>query len=182
MTKRIFVGIELPLVVKDYLKSIQQPEVRWIKWLKPDNFHITLSFLGEIAEPETEKAKNILAAVAGETLPFKLDLGVIRGEHDMLWVLPRETWKISDLQSKLKIRLKQAGVGKREKRHYFPHVLLAKSKTGRRMDWQAQNFQPQEFPVTQINLYESRLTPGTATHILLQTFPLTENPQEPDES
>lgn len=52
---RTFLAIELPQKVKDSLQSQfeklyqQYPDIRWVS---PENFHVTLYFLGEIDSPE----------------------------------------------------------------------------------------------------------------------------------
>jgi 2'-5' RNA ligase len=170
--KRIFVSIDLPPSIIDYLKTIQNHNVYWIKWMPAKNLHITLNFLGDLGKAEIEDAKQILADTVPYYQPFVLRLSGTRSERDMLWLVPEESDMLRDLQSELKNKLKNSRLGKRERRSYIPHVLLAKSKTGRNMIWQPKQFTPMEFAVDKINLYESRLTPGAATHILIQSFPL----------
>lgn len=172
MTKRIFVSIDLPTAVKDYLGSVQNRQIYWIKWMTPKNFHITISFLGDLERQEIEEAAMVLQDAASSYQPFHLSLSGTRSERDMLWVVPEHQELLTDLQTDLRLKLKERHLGKREKRHFAPHILLGKSKTGRRMSWEPENFQAQEFLVTSVNLYESQLTPGLATHILLKSFTL----------
>ena len=174
-TKRIFTSIELPGPVKKGLKTIERKDIYWIKWMDPKNFHITMNFLGDLGGEEIETAKQVLAEVAREYTSFNLSVREFRGEQDMLWALPEKNETLIKLQWDLRLRLKNAGVGKRERYSYVPHVLLAKSKTGRRMTWLPKDFDPLEFKVDRINLYESQLTPGVATHSLIESFPLNES-------
>lgn len=173
MTKRIFTSIDLPQSVKDYLQSLQNRGVYWIKWMPPANYHITLNFLGDLREEEIEAAKQVMGEVAADFAPFTLALAVCRGERDMLWVVSQKSEMLDRIQWQMRTELKKAGVGKTERRGYVPHVLLGKSKTGRHMSWLPKKFEPQEFVVDRINLYESVLTPGAATHTLIQGFALT---------
>lgn len=175
-TKRCFVSIDLPKAVKDYLTSQQTPGIYWIQWMKPGNMHITLNFLGDLNGPEIENAKKIISSVASQWSNFFVRLGRVRQERDMLWIMPGESKEIEALQEELRGQLKHSRLGKRERRSYQPHILLAKSKTGRFMKWRPENFQPVEFEVRAINLYESELTPGAATHRLIQSFALGGNP------
>jgi len=173
LTKRVFIAVDLPENVKAILKNIQKPEVRWIKWMKPDNFHITLIFLGDVDEEQIDAAKKILAETISFTEPFSLKLGQLHKERDMLWFLPEDNFELLNLQSHLQSTFRKERLAKRERRHYSPHVLLGKSKTGRAMENNVTNeFQPFDFRIERINLYESELTPGAATHILLESFPL----------
>jgi 2'-5' RNA ligase len=172
--KRLFVSIDLPQFIKDHLKRSSQPGVYWIKWMNPGNLHITLSFLGDLKPGQIETAKRVLAEVVPRFAPFSIKLDKVVGERDMLWLEPDNPEKLIELQTELKNSLKQERLGKREKWSYTPHVLWAKSKTGRRMTWQPQNFVGQEFTAEKVNLYESQLTPGAATHTLLASWPLSE--------
>lgn len=170
--KRIFVSIDLPDFAKSVLSAARREDIRWIKWMKTANLHITLNFLGELRENEILKAEEAISEVVPYHKPFTLKFSHLRGERDMLWLLPEESRELSDLQSELQQKLREARVGKRERREYIPHILLAKSKTGRLMEWQPENFEGFEFEVRDIHLYESQLTPGAATHTLIKSFPL----------
>lgn len=141
--------------------------------MKPDNFHITLIFFGDINEEQIKKTKQILSETVLLTDAFELKLGRPLPERDMLWFLPEENVRLLNLQSDLQRIFRGARLAKRERKRYAPHILLAKSKTGRPMEDNVTNdFVPMEFRVEKINLYESRLTPGAATHILIESFSL----------
>ena len=170
MDKRIFVSVALPKAVKAYLKNLQQTEVRWIRWMKPENLHITLNFLGYLQEPEIAEVKEILVATVPGFAPFRLRLSALRPERDMLWLSPEESRPLLELHEELKNRFAEVRLGKRERREYHPHILLARSATGRKMTWQPQNFEPQEFQAESVGLYESELRPKGAIHTLLQSF------------
>ncbi len=174
MHKRIFISIDLPKAIQAYFQSLQKPDIYWIKWMKPQNLHITLNFLGELKPREIEEAKLVIAGVAPTYRPFPIKLGLLKQERDMLWVMPEDPVAISEIQNELKFRLKHARLGKTERRGYQPHILFCKSKTGRRMTWKPQHFKPVEFMAERVNLYESELTPGAATHRLIQSFALNQ--------
>lgn len=172
-TKRCFVSIDLPSGVKKYLSDLQNKGIYWIKWMRPQNMHMTLNFLGDLYPEDIERAKKILTEISAEFQPFAVSLNKIRQERDMLWIMPSQSHEIDEIQDALKDSLKHSRLGKRERRSYQPHVLLGKSKTGRFMKWTPDNFKPVEFQVDRINLYESELTPGAATHTLIQSFALS---------
>ena len=171
--KRIFVSIDLPRNVKDYLGSLVRRDIYWIKWMNPKNFHITLSFLGDLDVSRIASTEAILREVAQICKPFTLRLTELKTSQDMLWLLPEKEPTLDDLHDELKDKLRGARIGKSERRSYMPHILLAKSKTGRRMQQVIENFQPIEFDVKDIHLYESELTPGAATHRLIESFSLS---------
>jgi len=174
MTKRVFVSIDLPSEVKAQLKYLQRPEIRPVKWMKPDNFHITLNFLGELNESQIQEATKILEYVSNLGERFVLKLVAFQAERDMLWLIPENHAKLFELQGVLKDRFEDIKLGKRERRGYSPHILFAKTKTGRRFEWEMDNFQALSYAVDRVNLYESRLTPESATHILIKSFPFSD--------
>ena len=172
MNKRIFTSIDLTHKIKQDISSLQNKGIYWIKWSPPENFHITLNFLGDLNDDEIAVVKQVMAEVCGAFGPFRLDLSSLRGQQDMLWLVAGQSDGLDKLQWLLRTEFKKAGVGKTERRGYVPHVLIAKSKTGRHMSHIPEKFSPIELPVDRINLYESKLTPGAATHILIQSYPL----------
>lgn len=169
---RCFVSINLPPKIKDYLTRLQRPDIYWIKWMKPGNYHITLNFLGDLNAARINAAREVLTEVSAFHKPFTLNLSRLETSRDMLWLLPDEAPTLTELQDELKDKLHDARIDKRERRSYMPHILLAKSKTGRNMRQVIKNFEPQEFEVDKIHLYESELTPGAATHRLIESFVL----------
>ncbi|OGE79253.1 MAG: 2'-5' RNA ligase [Candidatus Doudnabacteria bacterium RIFCSPHIGHO2_01_FULL_46_14] len=172
MTSRCFVSIDLPNSVKEYLGRLAHHDIYWIKWANPKNFHITLNFLGELKPERIEEARLVLKQVAALYQPFNIKLAEVEPSRDMLWLLPEDNETLASLQDELKDKLKGARLGKRERRSYMPHILLARSKTGRNMRPVIENFSQKEFVADKINLYESELTPGSATHRLIESFPL----------
>ena len=172
-TKRIFTSIDLPPGVKNYLQGLQNPQIRWIKWMSPDNFHITLNFLGDLDQSEIETAKQVLNDTIVFYKPFPIQIIQAQPERDMLWLILEVDENLYKLHRELLENFRAARIGKRERRSYAPHVLLGKSKTGRTMTWRPEEFVTQNFLVDRINLYESQLTPERATHILIQSFPMT---------
>lgn len=171
-TKRTFISIDLPVKLKDYLKSLQKKEIRWVRWSEPQNWHITLNFLGNLEPLQITQVMEILQNTALQQKSFELTLETFKGERDMLWLEPSANQTLTDLQNLLKEQLLEQRLMKKERRAYSPHVLLARGYRNRHMTWSPDNFQPQTFFVDKINLYESRLTPGAATHFRLQSYPL----------
>src|SRR3989344_5906127 len=164
MMRRAFVSIDLPEQIKTQLKYLQRPEIRPVKWMKQGNFHVTLNFLGELNETQIREAEAVLSETSSHTGRFVLRLANFRAERDMLWLIPETSEELFELQEELKGRFDDVKLGKRERRDYSPHILFAKTKTGRRFEWRIDNFEPLTYIVDRINLYESKLTPETATH------------------
>lgn len=178
MEKRCFVSVDAPEEVKEYLGRLARRDIYWIHWTNPKNYHITLNFLGDLNSQRIGEAREVLREVSHMFSAFPLRLDKLEAHFDMLWLMPGQNEVLMRLQDELKDRLKNARLAKRERRSFTPHILLAKSKTGRNMKQVIDNYEPREFLVDKINLYESELTPGLATHRLIESFPLKKRGEE----
>ena len=107
---RLFVAVAVPEDIKAPLGELQR-ELRerlgrsLISWTRPENFHLTLRFLGDVASNRVEELTHALAIAAAPHAPMKLSvtgLGCfpntrrprilwagIRDEADVLTVLAR---------------------------------------------------------------------------------------------
>jgi RNA 2',3'-cyclic 3'-phosphodiesterase len=74
---RSFVAIELPPEIKAGLKRIQDSLSsaggNWIKWVEPGNVHLTLKFLGNVAEDKLAAVSQALQDSADHTSAFQLN-------------------------------------------------------------------------------------------------------------
>src|SRR5258706_1512230 len=72
---RLFVALEIPSTVREnlaaLLKSLRtvSPQTRWVR---PENLHVTLKFIGEVAETKLAGIRGALARVRSEQ-PVALD-------------------------------------------------------------------------------------------------------------
>jgi 2'-5' RNA ligase len=70
-SKRLFVGLELPPSCRAALSAIN-PGLTGLRWLPEEQFHLTLSFLGEVEAPAEERLREGLGKV--RIGPFYLPL------------------------------------------------------------------------------------------------------------
>jgi len=74
---RLFCAVELPQPVREDLHARLRP---WraaypeAKWVAVDNLHITLKFIGDVAEDDAERIDDALAAAAAQQGPFGIHL------------------------------------------------------------------------------------------------------------
>jgi len=78
MPHRIFIAINFPEEIKRELEKFQSqwPELP-IRWTKPENLHITLVFLGYLADEELVKVCQITKEVTQRHTPFSINLNKI---------------------------------------------------------------------------------------------------------
>lgn len=60
--KRLFVAIDMPKAVTDLLVSLN-PHLRGVRWMRGDEIHLTLSFLGNVGPVAEEALRENLAAI-----------------------------------------------------------------------------------------------------------------------
>jgi 2'-5' RNA ligase len=161
---RLFVALSLPDDLRDSLSGLScgLPGARWVA---PENLHLTLRFIGEVAGHEAE---DIDAALSGIRLPrFPLTLAGVGDFGDdrrlrSVWVGVEANATLERLQAKIEQAVQRAGQPP-EKRKFKPHVTLArfKSHPGERLkDYFAQRsmFRAPPFEVTAFTLYSSYLS------------------------
>ncbi|MDE0255518.1 MAG: RNA 2',3'-cyclic phosphodiesterase, partial [Rhodospirillaceae bacterium] len=71
---RLFVGLELPEDLRDTLAMLERG-IPGARWIESDNYHITLRFIGEVAEDQAEDIDSALAGV--QAAPFALSLASV---------------------------------------------------------------------------------------------------------
>jgi 2'-5' RNA ligase len=132
---RCFIAIELPEGVKRGLRELQAQlkadSLAPVKWAEPENIHLTLKFLGNVAADRIEEIGLAMAEAAKGTSPFSLEvkeLGVFPNPKrvQIVWVgLGGELEKLSRLQQRIESGLAKLGFAP-ENRRFTPHLTLAR--------------------------------------------------------
>ena len=132
---RTFFCLELPESAKKEIsktaKSIDSPA--YVKWVSPENLHITLKFLGDVNRKEVPAIKRKAKISSAQVSPFEMTIDKLSGFPNSGF--PKVIWLGSDsapgeifrLQEDLESRLEDLGFEK-ENRDYVPHVTLGRTK------------------------------------------------------
>jgi 2'-5' RNA ligase len=128
---RLFVALDLPWPLRQRL-ALLSTGIPGARWVPPENFHLTLRFIGEVPPHRAEDIDLALAALRGRgfSLTFA-GLGVFtrsgpRGERGTtLWVGVERNPQLEHLQGKVETALQRAGL-EPERRRFAPHVTLAR--------------------------------------------------------
>jgi RNA 2',3'-cyclic 3'-phosphodiesterase len=124
---RLFVGIGFPPELKLRL-SLLRPGISGAKWVDPGNFHLTLRFIGEIAEDTAADVDGALVRLRARQFPLQLTgTGVFVGgdKPRNLWVGVERSPALVILRDKIEQALVRAGLPS-EPRKFTPHVTLAR--------------------------------------------------------
>ncbi|HUF86722.1 MAG TPA: RNA 2',3'-cyclic phosphodiesterase [Thermohalobaculum sp.] len=156
---RAFVGIPLPGTVVSALGAAQAglPAGRPVP---PENFHLTVAFLGEHPEPLVEDVHLALDSIRAPRFALTLDgLGLFGGERPrVLHAEVRPEPMLAHLREKVLQAARGAGL-RMDRARYNPHVTLARFRNGlkgedaekmrdfavRRMAFKAGPFEVDEF-------------------------------------
>lgn len=181
---RAFIALELPTSLKDYLYQLGQQlggqlPARSVKWVKPQNMHLTLVFLGDgvTAEQVTEISGRI-DQIAAAFAPFNFHLSKLGAFPNpkaprVIWVgIDGDVKPLQTLKSQLDQALEPLG-WKPEKRRYSPHLTLGRVKDshaiGRAFLPFGKPVQTREFTTTAVHLYSSTLTPQGPQYDIVHT-------------
>ena len=180
---RLFVAIEIPAEVRekvmDFISAVK-PRVQGARWVRPEGLHITLKFLGNVADEKRGAIESALRAI--KSPGFKLSLqntGVfpIPKYPRVLWIGIDSGPELASLAGQTDEVLFPLGF-EREKRAYTPHVTLARmDERGKKSDVAAALSEPNvsfgTMTATEFHLYESKLSPQGARYTKLTSFALT---------
>ena len=178
---RAFVAIPLPNEILRELEAAQAglPAGRPVA---PENFHITVAFLGEHPEPLIEDVHYALDTIRAPAFELTLDgLGLFGGDRPRsLHAEVKAEPMLGHLREKVLQAARSAGL-RMDRARYSPHVTLARFNKGltpedaekmrtftvRRMAFRAGPFQVEEFV-----LYRSTLGKNGPIYEELAAYPL----------
>ena len=174
---RAFIAIELSPDLRKRLASLEEQlksSGADVKWVKPDNIHLTLKFLGEIDDKAIEKITKIMKDIAVNEKPFYIRLaspGAFPNKNfpRVIWIGidkgDSETKKIAKI---LEEEITKVGIPQ-ENRPFSSHITLGRVKSGLNREKLVKNLgvlannapeDSPEFLVTKITLFKSTLTPS----------------------
>lgn len=135
---RLFIAVPVPPQYRPILKSwsdLLQTKWSFKRWLHPNDYHITLKFIGECDFPQTLKIKEHLKTIAASNSSMSLSIEGL-GTFDnnvstkILWAgVQGELNRLEQLHKQIDTALEKLGFVK-EKNTYKPHITLARNYLG----------------------------------------------------
>jgi RNA 2',3'-cyclic 3'-phosphodiesterase len=187
---RLFIAISIPEPARDEIIGVQrelQPLVprNVARWTHPDQFHLTLRFLGDVAADGIEDLKKSLGAVCRKAQSLSLRAEGVGFFPDPR--LPRVIWVgihgqagwLVDLQQQVETAVCPFSAEPGEK-NFTGHVTLGRLKNPRSADTRdlaarAQSLEKRlfgEWTAREIEIIRSELSPTGALHTTLAAFRL----------
>ncbi len=186
MKIRSFISLDLPLSLRHELSGhakliAGQDKRQKIRWLPPENYHLTLVFLGEIEsailsglqfalERKLESTKAVPLTISAIT-PFPFSRPRIAA------ALVEHTAELLQLQSDVANCVRKYGITP-ERRRFVPHVTLGrlKPRAGKTVDFQERIILLCGIADSE-TLFQSAWTPHRALHSALSDIPYTTLPE-----
>ncbi|MEW6673738.1 MAG: RNA 2',3'-cyclic phosphodiesterase [Thermodesulfobacteriota bacterium] len=183
---RTFVAIELPQTVTAALGDVQDTLKSFklnIRWVRPENIHLTLKFLGDIQSEAAEAVGRILSDSVRDQEPLSLSAkgsGVFPGIKNarVVWVgLSGQVPRLKALQGILEEHLAAIGFAK-EKQAFKAHLTLGRAKgpvdpvkLNAALNTVA-DFETEPFSADRIILFQSDLKPSGPVYTKLASAAL----------
>jgi 2'-5' RNA ligase len=183
---RCFIAIEIPRFIQERLAHIQdtlKKQISQVSWVKSDNIHMTLKFIGEVEQNQLSVIEPAIEQVTQRYPPFALKVGGIGAFPNLK--RPRVIWvgvkvggtEVSALARGINLELNQHGYPFDEGT-FHSHLTLARIKN--RIDLrpfvdifrQYNEIENASMTVNEIALVRSQLHPKGAIYTILKSYAL----------
>lgn len=185
MERRIFVAVDISDEargkVSDYISNLKTkfPNVK-VGWDRPEKLHLTLKFLGDSDEDQLEKLEKICEKISFEITNYKLQIsetGVFPSPRNarVLWLgVYGDVGELQKINAILETECEKIGY-KKEKRIYKPHLTIGRIREPQKAKELAKvhlenKFEPVEFEVSELVIYESKLQPSGSVYTKVSGF------------
>jgi len=131
---RTFVAIQLSDEIRQSAVELQRALAKGddsVKWVEPENIHLTLQFLGNVPDQEIADVCRVAQRAAAGAVPFEMTVEEAGAFPSAL--RPRTVWlRVSGGSEAVVGLCKSVGDGlvplgfRREKRRFHPHVTLGR--------------------------------------------------------
>ena len=183
---RTFIAVEPPGSLREEIGRLTtrhfESRLPGFRWVKPENIHLTLRFLGEIDPARLESLAQAVSTAVAEFAPFNLtveSLGFFGSQKRprVIWLGLSASQQLSALAREVESAVEEAGFGRADK-PFKAHLTLARLKRppASAPDWESiRTGLPSSWPewkVTRVEIIKSTLTPSGPIYETLASCPL----------
>ena len=161
---RLFVAIWPPDDLLERLAEIERPKDPGVKWLPPENLHITLRFLGDADEDDViDRLDDVLLPASTAIVGPAFDL---RAERSIM--LP--VAGVDDLAAVVEQAVRGLGTAN-ERRRFVGHMTMARLRRQARPERSVGRLFAAEFEVRDVALVASTLADTGSIYETVRTWP-----------
>ena len=178
---RLFVGLAVDEMVKETLERLTlrlRAKDDGLRWSTPDQWHVTLVFLGEVDDEARARLVRELAEVRQPVLTLQMGrlgvferAGILHADVEVSPELLRLYEAVAAAVRRVRLEV--------EDRPYRAHITLARARNkdgrktiGRLRHWAEQQRLSVRWKATEFLLYESQLSPGGSKYVVRERFGL----------
>ena len=180
-TIRTFLALDISSELTGALFNVQKKLIKnttGVKWVKPENIHLTLKFLGAIQKKRVEVVCSVIGQIASEFALFNFTVGGLGAfpssrNPKVIWAGINPNKNLIVLRDKIESVLLSVGVPK-EKRPFSPHLTIGRLKDSkgknslRQVLDELKHEQLGTFETSRIVFYKSDLLPTGSVHYILK--------------
>ena len=173
---RTFVALLIPKAWADYLAQVERDlagRMSGLSWVKPENLHLTLRFLGDLGDSGVRRAGEAVRRGSEEARAIHARLGGLgafpaRGRQRIIWTgLDEGAEEATALARAVNEALRRDGFGRPDK-PFRPHLTLARIREAARGLEAMHEYAPPPPPegawIDQVVLMKSDLHPAGARY------------------
>jgi 2'-5' RNA ligase len=176
---RLFTGLEIPREIVDAL-AILRGGLPGARWIDPENYHVTLRFIGDIDDVLAHEIASMLDQVKRRGFELRFDgLSSFGGRRPRAVIATMQpVAPLLELQAEHERIMQRVGL-EPEGRKYSPHVTLARlrdSSSRQVADYLAARgpLNGLSFPVSRFVLFSSRASVGGGPYVVEAAYPLAQ--------
>jgi 2'-5' RNA ligase len=176
---RLFSGLEIPREFDDAL-AILRGGLPGARWIDPENYHLTLRFIGDIDDVLAHEIASMLDQVKRRGFELRFDgLSSFGGRRPRAVIATMQpVAPLLELQAEHERIMQRVGL-EPEGRKYSPHVTLARlrdSSSRQVADYLAARgpLNGLSFPVSRFVLFSSRASVGGGPYVVEAAYPLAQ--------
>lgn len=174
---RLFTGLEIPAALRQAL-SLLRGGLPGARWIDPENYHITLRFIGDVDDDIAQEIAWLLGKVRRKNFELRLDgvqsFGGRKPRAVVATAAPSQP--LMELQAEHERLMQRVGF-EPEGRKYTPHVTLARLRDSSSFEVAEYlsaraMFRSPPFAVSRFVLFSSRASVGGGPYVIEAAYPL----------
>lgn len=132
---RAFIAVDLPADIQDCLETVSENLISQmgsvpVRWVAPQNIHLTLKFLGDVSLNNLNVLKELLNSEAAPHKPMVISVGGVGAfpkirSPRVLWVGIEAPQEMLNLQRGIDAHMTRIGYAP-ERRDFSPHLTLGR--------------------------------------------------------
>jgi 2'-5' RNA ligase len=179
---RTFIGVDIGKPIRDRAVALQETlaqSANEVKWVEPENLHVTLLFLGEVDDRDVPGVCRVVSDHTAKQPAFQMSVEKVGcfpnpRRPRILWIgVGQGSQELCALHDGLEAPLLDLGCYRREERKYTPHITMGRVRTNSPMDKLAAALQKYadwecgQTLVRQVLVMSSELAPQGPTYTVL---------------